>query len=176
LSGPVSGALRPRDAVGKGRPLALAAAEDAARLAKEERNAERRRIAAARRRGRPPRKCLLCNLPAVSNKHWYCAYHAAQAPVEKARERHRRQNAAKKAAGQTATKSGYGWTHQKLRAAWRSRVAAGGVMCARCGQPIFPGEPWDLGHDDHDRRRYQGPEHRRCNRATARKRIKSRRW
>ena len=60
---------------------------------------------------------------------------------------------------------GYGHRHQKLRASWDRRVQAGGILCARCNQPITPGEPWDLGHDDHDRTRYQGPEHRGCNRS-----------
>jgi hypothetical protein len=63
------------------------------------------------------------------------------------------------------TARGYGWRHQRVRAAWRPRVDAGLVDCARCGEPIVPGEPWDLGHDDVDRSRYQGPEHRACNRS-----------
>jgi hypothetical protein len=41
-------------------------------------------------------------------------------------------------------------------------VAAGGVCCARCGEPIAPGEDWHLDHTD-DRSDYLGPSHRRCN-------------
>jgi hypothetical protein len=44
---------------------------------------------------------------------------------------------------------------------------AGGVKCARCGDPIKPGTSWDLGHDDFDRSVWTGPEHSACNRATA---------
>ena len=61
----------------------------------------------------------------------------------------------------------WGRRHRQARLAWLPRVAAGGVVCWRCGVLIDPGEPWDLGHDDFDVRRYAGPEHRRCNRATA---------
>lgn len=62
---------------------------------------------------------------------------------------------------------GYGGGHQATRAELVPIVAAGGVCCVRCGRPIAPNEPWDLGHVDGDRSRYAGPEHARCNRATA---------
>jgi hypothetical protein len=65
----------------------------------------------------------------------------------------------------STTDRGYGWQHQKTRQQWAPRVDAGQVDCARCGRPIPPGTQWDLGHDDHDRRRYTGPEHMTCNRA-----------
>lgn len=67
---------------------------------------------------------------------------------------------------------GYGPRHKALRRRWAAEVARGEVDCARCGQPIWPEEPWDLGHDDHDRTRYAGPEHRACNRATAARRLR----
>jgi hypothetical protein len=76
------------------------------------------------------------------------------------------------------TARGYGTAHQKLRARLAPIVAAGGVRCARCGHPIIPGTPWDLGHADHDRTVYTGPEHRRCNRGAPmrRRRRRSRAW
>jgi hypothetical protein len=80
----------------------------------------------------------------------------------------------------STTERGYGTRHQRLRRDWARRVAAGEVWCARCGNFIEPGTPWDLGHDDRDRTIYTGPEHAACNRATAgRRRVrrrKSRRW
>lgn len=67
--------------------------------------------------------------------------------------------------------------HQAIRAMWLPYVANGKVDCWRCGNKIAPTEPWDLGHDDHDRRRYRGPEHWACNRATSgRRKQRERRW
>ena len=76
----------------------------------------------------------------------------------------------------TMEQRGYGQSHYDLRKVWWPKVAAGRVVCHRCGRPILPGQPWDLGHDDYDRSRYTGPEHRRCNRQTSKPRLFSRRW
>jgi hypothetical protein len=61
---------------------------------------------------------------------------------------------------------GYGREHQALRRQLQPLVLAGNVQCARCGELIVPGQPWDLGHADGDRSKYSGPEHQWCNRAT----------
>jgi hypothetical protein len=63
-----------------------------------------------------------------------------------------------------------------MRCKYASLVASGRAWCARCGEPIEPEEPWDLGHDDYDRMRYVGPEHARCNRAAANELRTSRDW
>jgi hypothetical protein len=63
----------------------------------------------------------------------------------------------------TTAQRGYGIRHQNERARWAPRVDAGLVDCARCGEPLEPGRPWDLGHND-DRSAWTGPEHRACNR------------
>ena len=80
----------------------------------------------------------------------------------------------------SSTKRGYGIGHQRLRKRWAPSVAAGMVACARCGGLIAAGEPWDLGHDDHDRSLPAKPEHEKCNRATAGRqpgvRMRSRWW
>ena len=65
-----------------------------------------------------------------------------------------------------ATKArGYTGLHRRLRDRWAKIVEAGGVNCARCGEPIEPGSKWDLDHTD-DRTGYIGVSHSRCNRAT----------
>jgi len=79
----------------------------------------------------------------------------------------REKSRARRAKYGTTSQRGYGRRHRQLRAAMEKQVATGLVKCARCGEPIAPGSAWDLGHDDNDRRRYTGPEHRYCNRATA---------
>jgi len=60
---------------------------------------------------------------------------------------------------------------KRLRADWALRIAAGDLVCYRCGQLIAPGQPWDLGHVI-DRARGGSetnggvaPEHRSCNRS-----------
>jgi hypothetical protein len=83
---------------------------------------------------------------------------------------------------------GYGAEHVAERARWKPLVDAGQVDCWRCGLWIDPRplvnrdgkrrSSWQLGHDDHDRTIYRGPEHVACNEAAgARKanRLRSRR-
>ncbi len=91
----------------------------------------------------------------------------------------------------STTARGYGADHQKERArVKRDLVDPGIAYCWRCGGWINPAlrdqygrEMWDLGHDDHDRSVYRGPEHRgrECpasgNRATNGRRVtKLQRW
>ena len=65
----------------------------------------------------------------------------------------------------STTQRGYGADHQQLRKRyWAPKVRAGNIDCARCGQRIAPGQPWDLGHTD-DRSAWTGPEHASCNRS-----------
>jgi len=69
----------------------------------------------------------------------------------------------------TTRQRGYGAAHERLRAALAPQVATGAVRCARCGERIGIGAPWDLGHTDHPHAKrlglYLGPEHRHCSRA-----------
>lgn len=64
-------------------------------------------------------------------------------------------------AGST-TQRGYGSSHQTRRKRLAPQVEAGETTCWRCGLPIRPGQQWDLGHSDHDRSQYRGPEHARA--------------
>jgi hypothetical protein len=66
-------------------------------------------------------------------------------------------------------------SHHGLRARLQSVVAAGLANCARCGEVIDPGEPWDLGHDDRTGL-HSGPEHASCNRSAPHKNKTSRQW
>jgi hypothetical protein len=70
----------------------------------------------------------------------------------------------------------YGVKHRALRRTLAPFVEAGLAHCARCGEPIEPGAPWDLGHDDYDRTKYSGPEHVACNRAAPNRLHTSRAW
>jgi hypothetical protein len=92
----------------------------------------------------------------------------------------------------TSSMRGYGYHHQLKRQRLKPLVASGTVRCARGPECIYAelvngqlvgglikrGQPWDLGHVDGDRRRYSGPEHRECNRATETHRARrvSRKW
>lgn len=59
----------------------------------------------------------------------------------------------------------YGRRHRTERLKVAPSVEAGWEACARCGLPIRPGEPWDLGHVDRGSpTEYAGPEHSACNR------------
>ena len=100
---------------------------------------------------RARRVCAKTGCPVVATTS-YCTKHQAEA--ERARG--------------NANQRGYGAAHQQLRREWAPKVRTGSVICPRCGESIQPGEPWDLGHDDNDRTKYNGPEHRdRCNRSAA---------
>jgi hypothetical protein len=62
----------------------------------------------------------------------------------------------------STTARGYGYHHQQERRRWARIVEAGVATCARCGWPIFPGEPWHLDHAS-GKRGYLGASHARCN-------------
>ena len=70
------------------------------------------------------------------------------------------------ATGDTARR-GYDWQHERARIRFKRLVDAGQAFCARCGAWIDPTTPWDLDHDDNDRRYYRGVSHRRCNRTAS---------
>lgn len=57
---------------------------------------------------------------------------------------------------------GYDASHMAAREAWKPKVQTGLIACARCAQPIQPGQEWALDHTD-DRTGYLGPSHATCN-------------
>lgn len=68
----------------------------------------------------------------------------------------------------TRQQRGYDAGHDRLRRNLVPLHRIGHLVCWRCGLPIHPDEPFDLGHDDHDRSVTRGPEHAyRCNRSAA---------
>lgn len=69
----------------------------------------------------------------------------------------------------TTTQRGYGTPHKAERARWATILTQQPTPCARCGTPIHPGEPFDLGHTE-DRTTWTGPEHTTCNRSEGGKR------
>lgn len=75
----------------------------------------------------------------------------------------------------TRQQRGYGSDHDRLRAGWQSRLDDGEVVhCWRpdCGRRIDP-RAWHLGHDDHDRTIYRGPECPACNLSHGRRTSRS---
>lgn len=58
-----------------------------------------------------------------------------------------------------SSQRGYDYRHQVIRERLKPLVLSGNATCWRCGYPIAPDMNWDLGHDDHDRTKYRGPEH-----------------
>jgi hypothetical protein len=101
-----------------------------------------------------PRECAICGqrfAPGSWNAK-YCREHRSAAPPP----------------------GRYGWPHERRRASWAPRVAAGTVTCSRCGRLIGPNEPWDLDHSDDGSGDYLGPSHARCNRATSTHRRRAR--
>lgn len=68
----------------------------------------------------------------------------------------------------SAVERGYGYEHIKLRRKYAEELhRVGFTHCWRCGEIIYDGQPWHLGHDDWDRSKYRGPEHAKCNTAAA---------
>ena len=97
-----------------------------------------------------------------------CATPDCPTPVPHGTSRCPQHTRARDRARGTRQQRGYDRDYDRTRRAWAPRVATGTIPCHRCGDLIHPTEPWDLGHDDHDRSIIRGPEHAyRCNRAAA---------
>jgi hypothetical protein len=70
----------------------------------------------------------------------------------------------------TTPQRGYGYTHQKTRAAYKPAVDAGQATCTErvclmASRRIAPGSAWDLAHDRTHPGAYLGPAHAKCNRS-----------
>lgn len=61
----------------------------------------------------------------------------------------------------STTQRDYGAHHQATRKALLHTAI--GAPCTRCGQPITTTRDAHLDHNDHDRTRYDGWAHARCN-------------
>jgi hypothetical protein len=122
-----------------------------------------------------------CEEPVLSNHHWYCKQHREEmldkrlrrpgsrpkspSVAAELRERHRVRTVEKRRYDQVV----YNPAYRKVRKAYAATVDAGLVDCWRCKTRILAGEPWHLGHVDGDPTRIAGPEHVRCNCATAKR-------
>ncbi len=128
-----------------------------------ERNTERR----------VPRLCKVCEQPTRSPQSPYCERHALEALDRRIRRGRYRKNmtpaqlervrARERARGTRIYATS---EHRNTRKSWIPLVATGSVPCARCGELIRTDEKWHLGHVD-GTNQYAGPEHVRCNCATA---------
>jgi hypothetical protein len=100
--------------------------------------------------------CSIPGCPTLVRKAGKCSEHRAQAERERGSRQQR----------------GYDSEHERIRASWQRILDSGKpITCWRpgCGKPIDPSN-WHLGHDDHDRTKYRGPECVPCNTATASRR------
>jgi hypothetical protein len=69
---------------------------------------------------------------------------------------------------------------QRVRLALAPAVASGTVLCPRCGDPIRPDEPWDVGHvlalaEGGHPAGPRRPEHAACNRRAGAQMVNARR-
>lgn len=65
--------------------------------------------------------------------------------------------------GGNTSSRGYGWSHQKARAAALAAFVVG-QPCVRCAEPMMTKRGLELDHEDDDRTRYRGLAHAECNR------------
>ena len=97
------------------------------------------------------RRCPASRCPTlIPDKQRYCDIHA--------REYEERRG--------SPAQRGYDKRHRHLRQVWAARIARGEAPACtspQCGEPILPGQAFDLGHDEN--RRHRGPEHVHCNRS-----------